>query len=91
MEKKNKTAGQSFTDISIYVAALRKTYRPAHSPADTTHWFTTEEVVDAIKEIDPSAKVNPMQIFGALHDAGYDFCNRPGSHGISFRWMFREI
>ena len=23
-------------------------------------------------------------------DAGYKFCNRPGAHGLEFKWMFRE-
>ena len=89
--KKNKNNELPLTDISIYVTALCKMYSPAHSSEDATHWFTTEEVIEAIKEIDPSAKVNSMQVFKALCDAGFEICNRPGSHGISFRWMFREI
>ena len=91
MIKNNNSHKQSITDISIYVDALRKTFRPAHSSADATHWFTTEEVVAAIKEIDPSAKVNSAQVFDALHAAGFEFGNRPGAHGVSFRWMLREI
>lgn len=31
------------TDISIYVAALQVTYRPASAPAEATHFFSTEE------------------------------------------------
>ena len=65
-------------------------YKPAHAPADATHFFTTEEVVQAITEIDPSAKVKPAEVFAALRAAGFDFCNRPGSIGISFRWMLKE-
>lgn len=78
------------TDISIYIAALQTTYRPATAPADTTHFFSTAEVVDAIKDLDPSAKVSPAQVFAALHQAGFNFCNRPGSQGLVFKWMFRE-
>ena len=25
-----------------------------------------------------------------LRDAGYEFCNRPSSQGLQFKWMFRE-
>lgn len=81
---------QPVTDISIYIAALSTTYRPARTPAEVTHWFSTEEVVAAIKEFDPSAKVSSAQIFEALRQAGYEFCNRPGSQGMSFKWMFFE-
>lgn len=78
------------TDISVYVAALQVTYRPASAPAEATHFFSTEEVVQAIKEIDPSATVAPTQVFEALRQAGFDFCNRPGTQGLTFKWMFRE-
>lgn len=78
------------TDISIYIAALQVTYRPAPTPADTTHFFSTAEVVEAIREIDPSAKISSEQVFSALRDAGFNFCNRPGSQGLVFKWMFRE-
>ena len=90
MTKNNNIPQQPITDISIYIAALQTTYRPAATPAETTHFFSTEEVVQAITEIDPSAKVKPAEVFAALRAAGFDFCNRPGSIGISFRWMLKE-
>lgn len=91
MENKKQTRPeQPVTDISIYVAALGKTYKPVHTPADATHFFSTDEVVQAITELDPSAKVKPADVFVALRDAGFDFCSRPCSLGISFKWMFKE-
>ena len=90
MSKKKEPQAQPITDISVYVAALQMTYRPASTPAEATHFFSTEEVVQAINEIDSSAKVSPIQVFEALRQAGFDFCNRPGSHGLSFKWMFKE-
>ena len=90
MSNKKETPEQPITDISIYVAALSPPSRPASAPAEATHFFSTPEVVDAIRGIDPSAKVSPEQVFFALRDAGYEFCNRPGAHGLEFKWMFRE-
>ncbi len=91
MENKKQTRPeQPVTDISIYVAALEKTYKPAPTPADATHFFSTDEVVQAITELDPSARVKPSDVFVALRDAGFDFCSRPCSLGISFKWMFKE-
>ena len=77
-------------DISVYIAALQTTYRPAATPAEATHFFSTEEVLQAIKGIDPPANVVSTQVFDALRQVGFDFCNRPGSHGLEFKWMFRE-
>ncbi len=77
-------------DITPYIQALQTTYQPAPTPAQATHFFTTEEVLEAIKEIDPSTKATPIQVFTALSAAGFSLCNRPGSQGITFRWMFRE-
>ena len=91
MTKKKENDEQPITDVSIYIAALSATYRPAPTPAETTHFFLTSEVLDAIRGIDPLAKVSVEQIVTALKDAGYKFCNRPGAQGLEFKWMFREI
>ena len=66
MTKNNNTPAQPITDISVYIAALQTTYRPASTPAEATHFFSTAEVVDAIRDIDPSARVSPTQVFDAL-------------------------
>ena len=91
MNNQKKNDEQPITDISIYIAALSTTYRPALAPAEATHFFSTPEVVDAIRNLDPSAKVCAEQITTALLNAGYKFCNRPGAQGLEFKWMFREI
>lgn len=66
MSNKENNTEQPITDISIYIAALQKTYAPAPTPADATHFFSTAEVVDAIREIDPSAKVAPTEVLSAM-------------------------
>lgn len=81
---------QQPADLSAYTEALAETYEPASSPADTTHWFSTEEVADAIRQINPSLKVDIVHVFAALETAGFQFCNPPGSQGLHFKWMFRE-
>ena len=91
MTTKKENDEQPITDISIYVAALSSTYRPASTPAEATHFFSTPEVIDAIRNLDPSAKVCAEQITKALLDAGYKFCNLPGAQGLEFKWMFREL
>lgn len=36
-----------------YMEALKQTFLPALSESETTHWFSTDEVYDAIKKISP--------------------------------------
>ena len=91
MTTKKENDEQPITDISIYIAALSATYRPASTPAEATHFYSNPEVIDAIRNLYPSAKVCAEQITKALLDAGYKFCNRPGAQGLEFKWMFREI
>lgn len=90
MTKKKENDEQPISDISIYVASLSLTYRPASAPAEATHFFSTPEVIEAIRDLDPSAKICAEQVFSALRDAGYNFCNRPGAQGLEFKWMFCE-
>lgn len=95
MKKQNNNSSEEnkdekITDISIYIAALQATYKPAPDVRHTTHWFTTNEVYDAIKQLDPSADISKEQIFQAMTAAGFSFRVRPGASGCDFRWMLTE-
>lgn len=59
-------------------------------PGILLHWFSTDEVYTAIKNLDPSASITKEQVFQAMIDAGFKFQNRPGASGCDFRWMFQE-
>ena len=77
-------------DIQRYIDALLNTFYPVSAPEDATHFFSTEEVIDAVRQIDPSARIASDRMAEALFLAGFNICNRPGAQGIHFRWMFRE-
>lgn len=81
---------KKITDISIYVASLSSIYSPAKTPADTTHWFSTDEILNAIRELNPGAEISKEHIFEAMRNAGYDFANRPCAQGLAFKWMLKE-
>lgn len=76
-------------DISGYIAALQESFEPIVVPELADHWFSTDEVVEAIRDIDPGAKASKEQVFQALRDAGYTYCVKPGTQGLQFRWMMR--
>lgn len=83
MEKEN------ITDVSIYIAALQTTFKPANCPKEATHWFTTEEVYNAIKKLDPACKIERDQVYQGMIDAGFKFEPRPGTQSLDFRWMLQ--
>ena len=37
---------EKITDISIHIAALSASFKPAPDVRHATHWFTTDEVYD---------------------------------------------
>lgn len=90
--KKDKEVQPSadITDISIHIAALAASFKPAPDARHTTHWFTTDEVYDAILRIDPGVHITKDQVHQAMHDAGYQYQNRPASAGLDFRWMLQS-
>lgn len=89
MKNNKEVEEQSITDISIHIAALSASFKPAVTSRHATHWFTTDEVYDAILRIDPGAKISKAQVHQAMIDAGYQYRIRPGSSGIDFRWMLQ--
>ena len=89
MKKDKEIEDQNITDISIHIAALSASFKPAFDARHTTHWFTTDEVYDAIRRIDPGASITKEQVHQAMINAGYRYQNRPGSSGIDFRWMLQ--
>lgn len=88
MKQENKET--TAVDVQVYIDALMYTFSPAATPEETTHFFTTAEVMAGMQQINPSLAVSAEQVAHALARAGFRLCNRPGSQGISFRWMFRE-
>ena len=73
----------------VYIDALMSTYAPATSPEEATHWFSTDEVYDAIRRLDPSTEISKSDVFEGLQSAGFRFQPRPGTQGIDFKWMLK--
>ena len=74
---------------SVYIDALMSTYAPAASPEEATHWFSTDEVYDAIRRLDPSTEISKTDVFEGMQSAGLRFQHRPGTQGIDFKWMLK--
>lgn len=81
MDKNNSPSG--------YISVLADKFAPAVNADDTTHWFSTDEVFEAIKRIDPSASIKKDDVYQAMLDSGYMYGIRPSTFGLDFRWMLK--
>jgi len=57
-----KDQSEEITNVSVYIAALQATFKPAWDARHTTHWFTTDEVYQSIKKLDPAANISKEYI-----------------------------
>lgn len=73
-----------------YMEALKQTFLPALSESETTHWFSTDEVYDAIKKISPGASITKEEVYDAMIGAGFRFKCRPGALALDFKWMLKQ-
>lgn len=78
------------TKMDSYITALMAVYSPATNESDATHWFSTEDVYEAIKKIDPGTSVSLEDVYNSLLMGGFRFQPRPGTLGCEFRWMFKQ-
>lgn len=52
--------------MDSYIIALMTVYSPATNESDATHWFSTEDVYEAIKKIDPGTSVSLEDVYNSL-------------------------
>lgn len=74
-------------ELDQYINVLLESYKPVASLDEATHFFSTDEVFEAIKDINPGSSINKETIFQTMLDNGFIFKPRAGSSGISFKWL----
>lgn len=89
MKKEKEEKGNPQADLSVYLEAINRSFEPVEDPAAATHWFSTDEVADAIRDIDPSANIEKAMLVKALEEAGYKIECKRGTQALLFRWMLR--
>lgn len=87
--KETKEDRSPKTDLSVYLEAIERSFEPVENPEDATHWLSTDEVADAIRDIDPTANIEKAMLVNALKEAGYKIECKRGTQGLQFRWMLR--
>lgn len=76
--------------VNNYIDALQQTFLPALTEVETTHWFSTDEIYDAIKKISPGASISKEDVYDAMIEAGFRFQCRPGALALDFKWMLKQ-
>ena len=89
MKKEKEKNDNPQTDLSVYLEAINRSFEPVEDPAAATHWFSTDEVADAIRDIDPTANIDKAMLVKALEKAGYRIECKRGTQALLFRWMLR--
>ncbi|MBO7045647.1 MAG: 5-formyltetrahydrofolate cyclo-ligase [Prevotella sp.] len=87
--KNDKGNSSPKTDLSVYLEAIERSFEPVENPEDATHWLSTDEVADAIRDIDPAANIDKTLLVKDLMNAGYKIECKRGTQGLQFRWMLR--
>jgi hypothetical protein len=78
------------TDLTPYTTAILTRFRPAEKPEDATHRFSTTEVREAIKELNPAITLGDADVFDAMQAAGFSLGVIEGSQSLRFQWLMVE-
>lgn len=73
--------------LSQIIEQFASWYAPAADIAHATDFLSTAEIVEALNQFHPGAKVNDEQIFQAMTDAGYRYTPDPGKMTFQLKWM----
>ena len=88
MEDRKMDNNQS--NVSPYIDVLMESFKPANSNEEATHFFSTDEIYDAITQLNPGAEISSQDVYQAMIDAGFIFKPRAGTSGIDFRWLLLQ-
>jgi len=62
-------------------------YSPAEDISKTTDFFSTQEVLDAINQLDPSIEADPKKIYQLMIDFGYRYTPDPQKMTFQLKWL----
>lgn len=66
-------------------------FLPATSEADATHFYTTEEIITALKRLTPDAYADPNIIYNFLYTKGYRLTIDTSHTILVYKWMLKVI
>ncbi|MDR1629922.1 MAG: hypothetical protein LBS36_06890 [Oscillospiraceae bacterium] len=78
---------QNVTFAAEVLNAFVKHYPPAHTIDEATRFLTAGEIIQAIKEIYPTAIIDDYTLSVFLKTVGYRFAPMRDQFNTAFRWM----
>ena len=86
-EETIRIQNEAFT-ADVLLSFLRF-FPPAATPEEATRFFTTDEIIDAVRKLFPTAYINTFLISTFLKDHGYQYAPIAGTFNISFKWLIK--
>ena len=87
----NDTQG---VDLTPYITAIMERFKPATALTEATHQLTTNEIAEAIREINPginlTTTLTTTQVYDALIASGFTFHPAKGTQSLRFLWLLTE-
>jgi hypothetical protein len=77
-------------DLSLYLEAILNRFETTNDETKATHKLSTQEVTDAINELNPSVQASPTDVYDALLEAGFEFRAPRGLSSLQFKWLMVE-
>ena len=74
------------SNVDQYMDSLMDLYNPTENQSNSTHQFSTDEIYDAIKSLNPGVEISKNDIYNAMINRGFIFKPRLGA-GLEFRWL----
>lgn len=87
MKKNNSTP---LPDLSPYIDAISARFRPAQNLEEATHHFSTSEVTEAIRDLNPGLQISDSLVFEAMKKAGFRFDIAKGRQSLKYQWLLVE-
>lgn len=77
-------------DLTPYITAIMERFKPATALTEATHQLTTNEIAEAIREINPGINLTTTQVYDALIASGFTFHPAKGTQSLRFLWLLTE-
>jgi len=62
-------------------------YQPANSIDQATDFLSTNEIFEALQELNPGVTLDKSKIYDLLKEEGFNCSVEPGKFKFSFKWM----
>lgn len=77
-------------DLTPYITAIMERFKPATALTEATHQLTTNEIAEAIREINPGIHLTTTQVYDVLIASGFTFHPAKGTQSLRFLWLLTE-